>query len=88
MLKINDMKKLIEIVKNWIKGLLHVEYRLSIYYMCKLVHLTGSTVEEVLLQADLTMPQRWREKGVWTLYKTGPLYLAEREVDGNGWWPE
>lgn len=85
MLKINDMKKLIEALKNWIKGLLHVEYRLSVYYRCKLAHFYGSTVEEVLLQADLTMPLRWREKGVWTLYKTGPLCLAEREIDGNGW---
>lgn len=85
MLKINDMKKPIEALKNWIKGLLHVEYRLSVYYRCKLAHFYGSTVEEVLLQADLTMPQRWREKGVWTLYKTGPLFLAEREVDSNDW---
>lgn len=85
MLKINDMKKLIEALKNWIKGLLHVEYRLSVYYRCKLAHFYGSTVEEVLLQADLTMPQRWREKGAWSLYRTGPLYLAEREVDSNDW---
>ena len=79
------MKKLIEALKNWIKGLLHVEYRLSVYYRCKLAHFYGSTVEEVLLQADLTMPQRWREKGAWSLYRTGPLYLAEREVDSNDW---
>ena len=85
MLKINDMKKLIEALKNWIKSLLHVEYRLSVYYRCKLAHFYGSTVEEVLLQADLTMPHRWREKGVWSLYRTGPLYLAEREVDSNDW---
>lgn len=84
-LKNKRLGKLITKLRNWMRKLWRVEYRLSVYYRCKIVHFYGSTVEEVLLQADLSMPKQWRQKGAWSLYRTGPLYLAEREIDSNDW---
>ena len=57
------------------------EYRLTVYYKCNLRHFYGPDKATVVMLADISMPQ-WRA-GVWTLYKTGPCFMAEREVDSN-----
>ena len=70
-------------IKQWFKGLFSISYRLAVWTK------RGTCIEYKAdkrwkvffsLKQDETELKKF-ESDVWTLYKTGPFYLSEHEIE-------
>ena len=67
-------------LKQWLKDLMHKEYRLAVWTERGTLHnFTGETIKEVAEYANFANPN-WR-RNTWTLYKSGRFFLPEREIE-------